>query len=57
MGGGENLDDYDRVLGHREGIVAGGLAVPARHPRQAMGDVGDLDIELRRIEQVEPAAR
>ena len=33
------------MLGNREGVVAAGLAVPARHASQAMGDVLDLDVE------------
>ena len=36
---------------------ADGLAVPARHPGEAVGDVLDLDVERGGIEQVEPAAR
>ena len=33
------------MLGHRKGMWALGLAIPARHPCQAMGDVLDFDIE------------
>ena len=36
---------------------AAGLPVPARDARQAMGDVGDLDIERRGVEQIEPPPR
>ncbi len=37
--------DQQRVLRHREDVRARGLAVPARHPRQSMRDVDDLDVE------------
>ncbi len=53
---GDLLDEH-AVLGHREGMVALGLAVPARHAGEPMGDVLDLDVERRGIEQVEPAPR
>ena len=46
-----------RVLRHREDMRAAGLPVPARDARQAMGDVGDLDIERRGVEQIEPPPR
>src|SRR5689334_14078435 len=36
---------------------AAGLAVPARHPRQAMGDIFDFDVERRGVEQIEAASR
>ena len=45
------------MLRHREGMSALGLAVPPRHPRQPMGDVLDLDIERRGIEEIEPPSR
>jgi hypothetical protein len=48
--------DQHAMLGHREGMVALGLAVPAGDAGEAMGNVLDLDVERRRIEQVEPAA-
>ncbi len=54
---GEDLLDDDRVLGDREGVLADGLAVPARDPGQAVGDVLDLYIHGRGVEQVQPAAR
>src|SRR5690606_1181841 len=44
------------MLGNREGMVADGLAVPARDPGQAEGDVLDLNVERRGIQDVEPAA-
>ncbi len=44
------------MLGDREGVRALGLAVPARHPGQAMGDVLDLDIQRAGLQQIEPAA-
>ena len=34
-----------------------GLAVPARHAGEPVRDVVDLDVERRRVEQIEPAAR
>ena len=37
-------------------MVAAGLAVPARDAGEPMRDVGDLDVERRGVEQVEPAA-
>ena len=36
---------------------AAGLPVPARHPRQPVGDVFDLDVERGWIEQIEPSSR
>ena len=53
----EDVLDQQRVLRHREGVVAAGLAVPARNARQAVRDVGNLDVERRGVEQVEPPAR
>ncbi len=38
-------------------MLADGLAVPAGHAGQAVGDVLDLDVQRRGVEQVEPAAR
>ena len=49
--------DQERVLGDREDMRAAGLAVPARDPRQPMGDVGDLDVERRGVDQIEPPSR
>src|SRR5215211_272625 len=49
--------DQQRVLGDREDVVAAGLAVPARDPRQPVRDIGDLDIERGGVEQVEPPSR
>ena len=48
--------DQHAVLRHGEGMLAFGLAVPARDAGKAMGDVFDLDVQRRRIQQVEPAA-
>src|SRR5947209_17747738 len=42
------------MLGNRENMRAFGLAVPARNACKAMGDVFDLDIERRGVEQIEP---
>ena len=47
--------DQERMLGHRVDVRAPGLAVPARHAREPVRDVGDLDVERGRIEQIEPA--
>ena len=41
----------------RINVVAMRLSVPARHPRDPMCNVLDLDVERRRIEQIETAAR
>ena len=46
----------ERVLRHREDVVADGLPVPARDAREAVRDVLDLDVERRRVEEVEPPA-
>src|SRR6185436_1247862 len=46
----------DAVLGDRERVLALRLAVPARHTREAVGDIFDLDIERRRVQEVEPPA-
>ena len=40
-----NLLHDHRVLRHREGVRADGLAVPARHAREAVRDILDLDVE------------
>ena len=37
-------------------MIANGLAVPSGHSRQAMGDVFDLDVERRGVEEIKPAA-
>ena len=52
----EDLLDQQRVLGDREGVVADGLAVPAGDAGKPVRDVGDLDVERRGVEQIEPAA-
>ena len=49
--------DQQAMLRNGKDVRALGLAVPARHPRQTVGDVFQLDVERRRIEQVEPAPR
>src|SRR4051812_29284571 len=49
--------DQQSVLRHRIDMRALGLAVPARDAGEAMGNVFELDIERRRVKQVEPAAR
>ena len=49
--------DQQGVLCDRKNMLADGLSVPPRHPREPVSDVLNLDIERRRIEQIEPAAR
>ena len=46
-----------RVLRDRKDMRALGLSVPARHARQPMRDVFDLDVERGGVEQVEPPSR
>src|SRR5690606_23616129 len=52
----EDVLDKDRVLRDGEGVVALCLPVPACNARKPMRDVGYLDIERGRIEQVQTAA-
>ena len=54
--GGDALHQH-AMLRHREGMVALGLAIPPGHPRQPMGNVLDLDIKRRGVQQVEPPSR
>jgi len=49
-----NLLHQQGVLRHRKDVGTDGLPVPARDPGQPVRDVLDLDVERRRIEQVEP---
>ena len=49
--------DQNAVLRHGKGVVALGLAIPPRHPRKAMGDILDLDVERRGVQQVESPSR
>ena len=49
--------DQQRVLGHRIGVSAHSLAIPACDTRQAVGNVLDLDIKRRRIGEIEPPTR
>ena len=53
----EDILDHQAVLGDGEGVVAGGLAIPARHTGKAVGDIAEFDIERRRVEKIEPPAR
>ena len=48
--------DQHAVLRDGEGVVAVGLAVPARDAGEAVSDVFDLDIEGGRVQKVESAA-
>ena len=45
------------MLRHGKGMVALGLAIPPGHPCQPMGDVLNLDIKRRGVQQVKPASR
>jgi hypothetical protein len=54
---GGDLLDHDAVLGHRKGVLADGLAVPPRNPGQAVGDVLDLNVKRRGVEQIQASAR
>ena len=47
--------DQQRMLGDGEDVRALGLSVPAGDAREPVRDVGDLDVERGRIEQIEPA--
>jgi len=49
--------DQERMLRHRVDVRAFGLSVPARDARKTVRNVGDLDVERGRVEQVEAAAR
>ena len=51
---GADIFDNQAVLGDGKAMFAKGLSVPARNARQPQGDVVDLDIDGRRIEQVQP---
>src|SRR5262249_31435967 len=46
--------NQERMLGDREDVRALGLPVPAGDAREPMGDVRDLHVERRGVEQVEP---
>ena len=48
--------DQQRVLGNRVGKFANGLPIPAGDKGETMGDVLDLDIQGRGVEQIKPAA-
>src|SRR5215475_5116480 len=49
--------DQQRMLRYRIDVRALGLAVPARHAREPMRDIFNLDIQWRRIKQVESSSR
>src|SRR5262249_36643033 len=48
--------DQQAMLRHRVDVRAAGLAIPARYPRQAMGDVLDFDVDRGGVAQDEPSA-
>src|SRR5262249_35807237 len=43
------------MLGHRESVLAIGLPIPTGDASKPVGDVLDLDVERRGVEQVEPS--
>src|SRR5215467_1164951 len=43
------------MLGHRKSVLAVGLPIPTGDASKPVGDVLDLDVERRRVEQVEPS--
>jgi len=47
----------ERMLRDGEDLGAFRLAVPASHAGQTMGDVANLDVERRRIDEIEPPSR
>src|SRR5262245_278110 len=47
--------DQQRMLGDGQDVRALGLPVPAGDAREPVRDVGDLDVERGRVEQIEPA--
>ena len=55
--GREQSLHQQRMLRDGEDLGPLRLAVPARHARQPMGDVADLDVERRRIDEIEPPSR
>ena len=52
-----NVLHKHRVLRDGEGMIAARLTIPARHARDAMGDVLYCDVVRRRRKQIETAAR
>jgi hypothetical protein len=48
--------DQQAMLGDGEGVIAGGLAVPAGDAREPVRNISDLDVERRRIQQVQAPA-
>jgi hypothetical protein len=48
--------DEQRMLRHGKDMRAACLSVPARHARQPVRNVFDLDVEGGRVEQIEPSA-
>ena len=56
LGSGESLNEQ-RMLRNGKDVRALGLPVPARDACKAVSDVFDLDVERRRIEEIELAPR
>ena len=54
---GENIGDDQAVLRDGKRVLADRLPVPARDPRQPVGDVFDLDVFGLRREKIETATR
>src|SRR5262249_32986198 len=57
--GGErarNGFDQEGMLRDRKSMIADCLAVPTRDPRETVRDILDLDVERRRVQQVQPAS-
>ena len=48
-----NLLDHERMLRDRKCVFADGLAIPSRDTREAVRYVFNLNVQGRRIEQVE----
>src|ERR1039457_6873973 len=56
LGARQRLDQQDG-RGDRENMRALRLPLPARHAREPVRDVVDLDVERRGVEQIEPPPR
>ncbi len=49
-----DIVDEHAMLGHRKGVIAPGLPVPAGDAGKPMGNVRNLDVERRGVQKVEP---